>query len=87
MLGTMTPYDAPETPSTADHPALIDGFGRAVTYLRVSVTDRCDLRCTYCMAEKMVFLPKAEVLTLEELDKIASTFVGLGDRKRVLTAC
>ena len=63
MLGTMTPYDAPETPSTADHPALIDGFGRAVTYLRVSVTDRCDLRCTYCMAEKMVFLPKAEVLS------------------------
>lgn len=48
-------------------PALIDGFGRAVTYLRVSVTDRCDLRCVYCMAEKMVFLPKAEVLTLEEL--------------------
>jgi cyclic pyranopterin phosphate synthase len=64
---------------------LIDGFGRAVTYLRVSVTDRCDLRCTYCMAEHMTFLPKAEVLTLEELDRLASTFVGLGVRKLRLT--
>ena len=81
----MTPYDAPASPSTVQRPALIDGFGRAVTYLRVSVTDRCDLRCTYCMAEKMVFLPKAEVLTLEELDQIASTFVGLGVRKLRLT--
>ncbi len=64
---------------------MIDGFGRAVTYLRVSVTDRCDLRCVYCMAEHMVFLPKAEVLTLEELDRIASAFVGLGVRKLRLT--
>jgi len=81
----MTPYDDPETPSTGERPALIDGFGRAVTYLRVSVTDRCDLRCTYCMAEHMTFLPKAEVLTLEELDLVASTFVGLGVRKLRLT--
>jgi cyclic pyranopterin phosphate synthase len=66
-------------------PALIDGFGRAVTYLRVSVTDRCDLRCVYCMAEKMVFLPKAEVLTLEELDRVSSAFIGLGVRKLRLT--
>jgi len=66
-------------------PALIDGFGRAVTYLRVSVTDRCDLRCVYCMAEKMAFLPKAEVLTLEELDRISSAFIGLGVRKLRLT--
>ncbi|MFA7263979.1 MAG: GTP 3',8-cyclase MoaA [Caulobacter sp.] len=66
-------------------PALIDGFGRTVTYLRVSVTDRCDLRCVYCMAEKMVFLPKAQVLTLEELDRIASAFIGLGVRKLRLT--
>ncbi|MFZ5668517.1 MAG: GTP 3',8-cyclase MoaA [Pseudomonadota bacterium] len=66
-------------------PALIDGFGRAVTYLRVSVTDRCDLRCVYCMAEHMTFLPKAELLTLEELDRIASAFVGLGVRKLRLT--
>ena len=56
-----------------------------MTYLRVSVTDRCDLRCVYCMAEHMVFLPKAEVLTLEELDRIASAFVGLGVRKLRLT--
>ena len=78
----MTPYD--DTPSQA-RPALIDGFGRTVTYLRVSVTDRCDLRCVYCMAEHMTFLPKAQVLTLEELDRIASTFVDLGVRKLRLT--
>ncbi len=81
----MTPYDALASPSTVQRPALIDGLGRAVTYLRVSVTDRCDLRCTYCMAEKMVFLPKAEVLTLEELDQIASKFVSLGVSKLRLT--
>jgi cyclic pyranopterin phosphate synthase len=81
----MTPYDAATPRSTAAKPPLIDGFARAVTYLRVSVTDRCDLRCVYCMAERMVFLPKAEVLTLEELDRIASTFVGLGVRKLRLT--
>ncbi|WP_304178030.1 GTP 3',8-cyclase MoaA [Phenylobacterium aquaticum] len=77
----MTPYDAPSPRA----PALIDGFGRTVTYLRVSVTDRCDLRCVYCMAEHMTFLPKAEVLTLEELDRIASAFVGLGVRKLRIT--
>jgi len=65
--------------------ALVDGFGRTVTYLRLSVTDRCDLRCTYCMAEHMTFLPKAQVLTLEELDRIASAFVALGVRKLRLT--
>ncbi len=79
----MTPYDAPDaktTPST-----LVDGFGRNVTYLRLSVTDRCDLRCVYCMAEHMTFLPKAEVLTLEELDRIASAFVALGVSKLRIT--
>jgi len=81
----MSPYDAASFQSTDARPALIDGFGRRVTYLRVSVTDRCDLRCTYCMAEHMTFLPKAEVLTLEELDGIASAFVGLGVRKLRLT--
>jgi GTP 3',8-cyclase len=81
----MTPYDAPALRSTAARPPLVDGFGRAVTYLRVSVTDRCDLRCVYCMSEHMVFLPKAEVLTLEELDRLASTFVRLGVRKLRLT--
>jgi len=82
----MTPYDAP-SPQAAPvrAPALIDGFGRTVTYLRVSVTDRCDLRCVYCMAEHMTFLPKAEVLSLEELDRIASAFVSLGVRKLRLT--
>jgi cyclic pyranopterin phosphate synthase len=66
-------------------PALIDPFGRAITYLRVSVTDRCDLRCTYCMSEHMTFLPKAELLTLDELDRACSAFVDLGVRKLRLT--
>jgi cyclic pyranopterin phosphate synthase len=78
----MTPYDGPQTQGPSP---LVDGFGRTVTYLRVSVTDRCDLRCVYCMAEHMTFLPKAEVLTLEELDRIASAFVALGVRKLRLT--
>ena len=64
---------------------LIDPFGRTVNYLRVSVTDRCDLRCVYCMAEDMSFLPKAEVLTLEEIDRICTAFVRLGTRKLRLT--
>jgi cyclic pyranopterin phosphate synthase len=65
--------------------ALIDPFGRHVTYLRVSVTDRCDFRCVYCMAEDMTFLPKADVLTLEELDRLCSAFVARGVRKLRLT--
>ena len=82
----MTPFDAPLSPvSTLAPPSLIDGFGRTVTYLRLSVTDRCDLRCVYCMAEHMRFLPKAEVLTLEELERVATVFVGLGVRKVRLT--
>ena len=64
---------------------LVDPFERAISYLRVSVTDRCDFRCVYCMAEDMSFLPKTEVLTLEELDQICSTFVRLGVRKLRLT--
>lgn len=64
---------------------LIDPFERAVTYLRVSVTDRCDLRCVYCMAEHMTFLPKADILTLEELDRLCSAFIGLGVRRLRLT--
>ncbi|RMD60611.1 MAG: GTP 3',8-cyclase MoaA, partial [Alphaproteobacteria bacterium] len=64
---------------------MIDPFGRAITYLRVSVTDRCDFRCVYCMAEDMTFLPKAEILTLEELDRACSAFVRLGVRKLRLT--
>ena len=60
---------------------LVDPFGRAITYVRVSVTDRCDFRCAYCMAEDMNFLPKKDVLTLEELDRLCSAFIGLGTRK------
>ncbi|HEY4345856.1 MAG TPA: GTP 3',8-cyclase MoaA [Parvibaculum sp.] len=66
-------------------PAMIDPFGRAVTYLRVSVTDRCDFRCTYCMSEHMNFLPKQEILTLEELDRVCSAFIAKGVRKLRLT--
>jgi GTP 3',8-cyclase len=62
-------------------PPLIDPFGRAISYLRVSVTDRCDYRCVYCMSEDMNFLPKRDVLTLEELDRLCSAFIGLGARK------
>ena len=79
----MTPFDAvSEAPPRA---ALADSLGRKVTYLRLSVTDRCDLRCVYCMAERMVFLPKREVLSLEELDRLTSAFVALGVRKLRLT--
>jgi GTP 3',8-cyclase len=66
-------------------PALVDPFGRAITYLRVSVTDRCDFRCVYCMSEDMNFLPKRDVLTLEELDRLCSAFVALGTRKLRIT--
>jgi cyclic pyranopterin phosphate synthase len=66
-------------------PALVDPFGRAITYLRVSVTDRCDFRCVYCMAENMTFLPKADVLSMEELDRLCTAFVALGVRKLRLT--
>ncbi len=64
---------------------VIDPFGRKISYLRVSVTDRCDFRCVYCMAEDMAFLPKAEVLSLEELDRVCSAFVRHGVKKLRLT--
>ena len=69
----------------ASRPAMIDPFGRHVSYLRVSVTDRCDFRCVYCMAEHMTFLPKAELLSLEELDRLCSAFIAKGVRKLRLT--
>ena len=84
----MSPYDAPARPNrtTATRRApMVDAFGRAIRYVRVSVTDRCDLRCLYCMPERMQFLPRAEVLTIEELDRLCSIFVGLGARKLRLT--
>ena len=64
---------------------LIDPFQRAITYLRVSVTDRCDFRCVYCMSENMTFLPKKDLLTLEELDRLCTCFVELGVRKLRIT--
>ena len=64
---------------------LIDPFARAISYLRVSVTDRCDFRCTYCMSEHMTFLPKADLLSLEELDRLCSTFVRMGVQKLRIT--
>jgi cyclic pyranopterin phosphate synthase len=64
---------------------MIDPFGRAITYLRVSVTDRCDFRCTYCMAEDMTFLPKKDLLSLEELDRLTTVFIEKGVRKLRLT--
>ena len=66
-------------------PALVDAFGRAITYVRVSVTDRCDFRCVYCMSEDMTFLPKPDVLSLEELDRLCSAFVRMGTRKLRVT--
>ena len=64
---------------------MIDPFGRTISYLRVSVTDRCDLRCFYCMSEDMTFLPKADLLTLEELDRLCSAFIARGVKKLRLT--
>jgi cyclic pyranopterin phosphate synthase len=78
-MNIVTPIVAAKTPP------LIDPFERAITYLRVSVTDRCDFRCVYCMSENMTFLPKADVLNLEELDRLCSVFVSRGVRKLRLT--
>jgi cyclic pyranopterin phosphate synthase len=72
-------------PLDLNRPAMVDPFGRAITYLRVSVTDRCDFRCVYCMSEHMSFLPKADLLTLEELDRLCGAFIGRGVRKLRLT--
>ncbi|MBF0375420.1 MAG: GTP 3',8-cyclase MoaA [Alphaproteobacteria bacterium] len=77
-------YSRP-TITTGQATGMLDPFGRTVTYLRVSVTDRCDLRCVYCMAEEMRFLPKADLLSLEELERLCAAFVGLGVRKIRLT--
>ena len=74
-----------ERPHDRPGDALVDPFGRAISYLRVSVTDRCDFRCVYCMAEDMTFLPKADLLSLEELDRLCSVFIGRGVRKLRLT--
>src|SRR5215470_4016434 len=80
-----TVLPARENGGGAGQHSLVDPFGRAISYLRVSVTDRCDFRCVYCMAENMAFLPKADLLTLEELDRLCSAFVAHGVRKLRLT--
>jgi len=81
----MTPTTDLELDRAAHPDALVDPFGRAISYLRVSVTDRCDFRCVYCMSENMSFLPKADVLSLEELDRLCTAFVARGVRKLRLT--
>ena len=73
------------SPISRDRPALVDPFGRTITYLRLSVTDRCDFRCVYCMSEAMTFLPKAELLTLEELYRLSTVFIEKGVRKLRIT--
>jgi cyclic pyranopterin phosphate synthase len=75
----------PLSPLTPPLGPMTDPFGRTINYLRVSVTDRCDLRCFYCMSEDMTFLPKADLLTLEELDRLCSTFIAKGVKKLRLT--
>jgi cyclic pyranopterin phosphate synthase len=69
----------------ATPPAMVDPFGRTVNYLRVSVTDRCDFRCVYCMSENMAFLPKKDLLSLEELDRLCTVFIEKGVKKLRLT--
>src|SRR5207302_2490051 len=74
-----------ERAATLSPRPMVDPFGRGISYLRVSVTDRCDFRCVYCMAENMAFLPKHDLLTLEELDRLCSAFIVKGVRKLRLT--
>lgn len=76
---------SPASPRAALSSAMTDPFGRTISYLRVSVTDRCDLRCFYCMSEDMTFLPKADLLTLEELDRLCTAFIAKGVKKLRLT--
>lgn len=75
----------PDTRFETEAPSLVDAFGRQISYLRLSVTDRCDLRCTYCMAEKMTFLPRKDLLTLEELYEVSTAFIDRGVRKIRIT--
>src|SRR5258708_11174550 len=82
---TMNGVQTRNLDGAAGRPSLVDPFGRDISYLRVSVTDRCDFRCVYCMAENMAFLPKQDLLTLEELDRLCGAFVARGVRKLRLT--
>lgn len=74
-----------EFKGTAAGSPMVDPFGRTIDYVRVSVTDRCDLRCTYCMVERQTFLPRAELLSIDELDRLCSTFIDLGTTRLRLT--
>jgi cyclic pyranopterin phosphate synthase len=86
MTAAMHTFPQESSPHAGNGQAgLVDPFGRRVTYLRVSVTDRCDFRCTYCMSEHMTFLPKRDVLSLEELDRLCSAFIAKGVRKLRVT--
>jgi cyclic pyranopterin phosphate synthase len=84
---TLASFKPPTSPDTSRHAdgTLIDKYGRHITYIRLSITDRCDFRCTYCMAEEMTFLPREQVLSLEECLRVVSTFVGLGVTKVRIT--
>ena len=84
-MGYILPYTSWMTIESRQQHGLTDPFGRTVSYVRVSVTDRCNLRCTYCMSEQMQFLPKADLLSLEELDRVCSVFVRRGVRRLRLT--
>src|SRR4051794_19835953 len=84
-MSTVDPSSTAISPAGALEAPLVDPFGRAISYLRVSVTDRCDFRCVYCMSEDMNFLPKQDLLTLEELDRLCTVFVGKGVRKLRIT--
>ena len=81
----MTDHLTMPAPNGQFNPALVDPFGRAISYLRVSVTDRCDFRCAYCMSENMSFLPKQDLLSLEELDRLCTAFVRRGVKKLRIT--
>ena len=87
LNGLLTAMQVSDTPQHLEgaQGSLVDPFGRHVTYLRVSVTDRCDFRCVYCMSEHMTFLPRKDLLTLEELDRLCSAFVQRGVNKLRIT--
>ena len=85
MQTTNNPFSTPDSQVSGTGPVLVDRFGRTVSYLRISVTDRCDLRCVYCMSDNMQFVPRSQLLTLEEIIRVARTFVALGVNKIRIT--
>jgi cyclic pyranopterin phosphate synthase len=85
-MSALTQFQDPDFMSQSSIPTqLIDRFGRKVDYLRISITDRCDFRCVYCMAEEMTFLPRAQILSLEEIYALATVFAELGVKKIRIT--